>query len=160
MPREAGTIRNWFDQGGQAYSRFRPEYPPELARFLASVSPGRTLAVDVGCGNGQLTAQLAAHFDLALGADASVDQIAHAVAHRRVQYVCARAEKLPLATQLAAVPLSIRGFGHVKLGNLALARVREAELLHRLDPQRHLAPPRGGPPPAGQLRGIQVVARA
>ena len=70
------------------------------------------------------------------------------------------ADKLPLAVQLAAVPLSIRGFGHVKLGNLALARVREAELLHRLDPQRHPAPPRSGPPPAGQLRGIQVVARA
>jgi indolepyruvate ferredoxin oxidoreductase len=69
------------------------------------------------------------------------------------------AEKLSLATQLAAVPLSIRGFGHVKLGNLALARVREAELLHRLDPERHPAPPRSGPPPAGQLRGIQVVAR-
>ncbi|NLD55357.1 MAG: indolepyruvate ferredoxin oxidoreductase family protein [Burkholderiaceae bacterium] len=70
------------------------------------------------------------------------------------------AAKLPVATQLAAVPLSIRGFGHVKLGNLALARVREAELLHRLDPQRHPPPPRSGPPPAGQLRGIQVVARA
>lgn len=26
---------NWFSQGGQKYSQYRPEYPPELARFLA-----------------------------------------------------------------------------------------------------------------------------
>jgi SAM-dependent methyltransferase len=97
MPPEANTPRNWFDQGGQAYARFRPEYPPELAQFLASVSPGTALAVDVGCGNGQLTAQLAAYFDKVLGADPSADQIAHAATHPRVQYVCAPAEQLPAA---------------------------------------------------------------
>ena len=101
MPDEPGTPRNWFDQGGQAYSRFRPEYPPELARFLASVSPGVALAVDVGCGNGQLTAQLAAHFHKVLGADPSADQIANATAHPRVAYVCAPAEQLPIASHRA-----------------------------------------------------------
>ena len=94
MPDEASTSRNWFDQGGKAYSRFRPEYPPELARFLASVSPGTALAVDVGCGNGQLTAGLAAHFDRVVGVDPSADQIANATAHPRVAYVCAPAEDL------------------------------------------------------------------
>lgn len=89
--------RNWFDQGGKAYARFRPEYPPELARFLASVSPDTGLALDVGCGNGQLTAQLAAHFDQVLGVDPSADQIAHATAHPRVVYACAPAEQLPVA---------------------------------------------------------------
>lgn len=93
--------RNWFDQGGKAYSRFRPEYPPELAQFLASVSPGKALAVDVGCGNGQLTTQLAAHFDKVLGADPSADQIANAAAHSHVEYVCASAEKLPVADHSA-----------------------------------------------------------
>ncbi len=89
--------RNWFDQGGKAYARFRPGYPPELARFLASVSPGTGRALDVGCGNGQLTAQLAAHFDQVLGVDPSADQIAHATAHPRVVYTCAPAEQLPIA---------------------------------------------------------------
>lgn len=101
MPLESNTSRNWFDQGGRAYARFRPEYPPELAQFLASVSPGTALAVDVGCGNGQLTAQLAAHFDRALGADPSADQIAHAAVHPRVEYVCAPAEQLPVADRSA-----------------------------------------------------------
>jgi SAM-dependent methyltransferase len=97
MPHEPSTPRNWFDQGGKAYSHFRPEYPPELARFLASISPGTARAVDAGCGNGQLTAQLASHFDEVLGADPSADQIANAVAHPRVKYRCAPAEQLPVA---------------------------------------------------------------
>lgn len=59
MSNDSSPARNWFDQGGRAYARFRPEYPPALAAFLASVAPDKRLAVDVGCGNGQLTAQLA-----------------------------------------------------------------------------------------------------
>jgi len=66
------------------------------------------------------------------------------------------AARLPLATLVAKVPLSMRGFGHVKLGNVTLARTREAELLHRLDPQRYPRPQ--GAPVAGQLKGIAVVA--
>lgn len=97
MHEEGGTLRNWFDQGGEAYSRFRPEYPAELARFLATLSPGRAMAVDVGCGNGQLTVRLAGHFDEVLGLDPSAGQIARAVAHPRVRYACARAEQLPVA---------------------------------------------------------------
>ncbi len=48
--------------------------------------------------------------------------------------------RLPLAIQIALLPLSIRGFGHVKLANIALARTREAELLHRFDPAAHPVP--------------------
>ncbi|MFT3780278.1 MAG: indolepyruvate ferredoxin oxidoreductase family protein [Ottowia sp.] len=66
------------------------------------------------------------------------------------------AGNLTLAADIAAVPMSMRGFGHVKLGTVALARAREAELLHRLDPARYPAPP--AQPRAGQLRGIPVVA--
>jgi len=88
--------RNWFDQGGQDYARFRPEYPPALAAFLASTAPDRRLAVDVGCGNGQLTRLLAAHFDQVVGLDPSSDQIANATPHERIDYRVAPAEQLPL----------------------------------------------------------------
>jgi SAM-dependent methyltransferase len=57
--------------------------------------------VDVGCGNGQLSAQLALHFDHVLGADPSADQIAHAKAHPHIQYACAPAEQLPVADHSA-----------------------------------------------------------
>ena len=65
-------------------------------------------------------------------------------------------ERQGVAAQIAAVPLSIRGYGHVKLGNLALARVREAELLYRYDPARFPKPEAKGR--AGQFRGIAVVS--
>jgi indolepyruvate ferredoxin oxidoreductase len=66
---------------------------------------------------------------------------------------------LKTATEIAALPLSMRGFGHVKIANVALARAREAELLHKLDPGRWPRPPSaGGTPGAGQIRGIAVVA--
>jgi indolepyruvate ferredoxin oxidoreductase len=63
-----------------------------------------------------------------------------------------------LAARVAAIPMSIRGFGHVKLGNLESARVREAELLHRLAPERFAKPPYASS--AGQIRGISIVTDA
>jgi indolepyruvate ferredoxin oxidoreductase len=68
-----------------------------------------------------------------------------------------RVENLALAGEIARLPLTMRGYGHVKIANVALARAREAELLHRLDPQRYARPPVAAQ--AGQLRGIAVVAR-
>lgn len=87
---------NWFDQGGRAYAAFRPGYPPALSRFLAEIAPDRRRAVDVGCGNGQLTRQLADHFSSVVGVDPSVDQITRTVPHERIEYLCAPAEVLPL----------------------------------------------------------------
>ena len=59
---------------------------------------------------------------------------------------------------IANLPQSIRGYGHVKIANVALARAREAELLHQLDPHKYPRPP--STPSAGQFRGIPVVAAA
>ena len=68
------------------------------------------------------------------------------------------ATRLKTATDIAALPLAMRGFGHVKLANVALARVREAELLHRFDPQTYPRPEVSRE--AGQIRGIRVTASA
>ena len=99
----AGAARNWFDQGGSDYARFRPEYPPELAAFLAGAAPARGLAVDAGCGNGQLTQLLAPCFARVVGIDPSADQIANAVPDARIEYCCAPAEKLPLPDASASL---------------------------------------------------------
>lgn len=103
MENPSTDLRNWFDQGGQAYARFRPEYPAELASYLASIAPDRQLAVDVGCGNGQLTRQLAEHFHQVVGFDPSESQIAHAAAREKVSYACAAAEDLPLPNRGASL---------------------------------------------------------
>jgi len=65
-------------------------------------------------------------------------------------------KNLPVAVQVVQVPLSMRGYGHVKLANVALARTREAELLHRLDAARYPAPARLAQ--AGQFKGVVVTA--
>ncbi|QFZ84865.1 indolepyruvate ferredoxin oxidoreductase family protein [Variovorax paradoxus] len=62
------------------------------------------------------------------------------------------------AARIAALPLSVRGFGHVKLANLDAARIREAELLHRFAPSRYAKPVDASS--AGQIRGIAIVASA
>lgn len=83
---------NWFDDGGASYAAHRPTYPSQLAEALAAIVPRRRLAVDVGCGNGQLTVLLAQHFDEVIGLDPSADQIANAAPADGVGYRIAPAE--------------------------------------------------------------------
>ncbi|MDH6283175.1 class I SAM-dependent methyltransferase [Prescottella agglutinans] len=103
MASGAEPTKNWFEHGGQAYARFRPEYPDELSAFLASAAPSRGTAVDVGCGTGQLTVQLAAHFDVVVGVDPSTEQIANASPSDGVRYVDGPAERLPLPDHSASL---------------------------------------------------------
>lgn len=81
-----------FSGHAASYASFRPSYPPALAEALAAPCPGRALAVDVGCGSGQLAVLLAGVFDRVLAIDASAEQIAHAAPHPRVTYRVAPAE--------------------------------------------------------------------
>ncbi len=67
-------------------------------------------------------------------------------------------ERLAVACEIASVPQQMRGFGHVKAANVALARVREADLLHRFDPATYARPVASKA--AGQIRGIRVTAEA
>jgi indolepyruvate ferredoxin oxidoreductase len=65
--------------------------------------------------------------------------------------------KLPIAVQIAALPLSMRGYGHVKSANVLMARIREAELLHVFMPSSYPKP--ATTLTAGHFRGIAVVSR-
>lgn len=94
-------MTNWFDQGGTAYAEFRPHYPPALAQWLAQQVAEHRLALDVGCGSGQLTGLLAPHFDAVTGLDPSASQLQAAPAVANVRYLCAPAESLPVAPRSA-----------------------------------------------------------
>ncbi|WP_029031602.1 class I SAM-dependent methyltransferase [Salinarimonas rosea] len=91
------AFKDHFSGTSADYARCRPTYPPELARMLADVSPATGLALDVGCGSGQLTALLAERFERVVGVDASAEQIARATAHPRIAYRCAPAEATGVA---------------------------------------------------------------
>jgi SAM-dependent methyltransferase len=95
------AFKDHFSRQAQDYGLYRPRYPPELAAYVASVAPGRRLALDVATGNGQAAIDLAAHFELVLASDASARQLAEAAPHPRVRYLRHRAECLPLASGVA-----------------------------------------------------------
>lgn len=93
----------WFDVGGADYAAFRPSYPTELVDALVAAAPDTRLAVDVGCGTGQLTSLLAGRFDRVIGLDPSADQLRHAVAAPAVDYRVATAEHLDVPDRVAAL---------------------------------------------------------
>jgi SAM-dependent methyltransferase len=89
---------NPFEQGGERYASGRPVYPSKLAFTLAGLVSNHALAVDVGCGTGQLSVLLAEYFDAVRAFDPSDSQLAHARAHPKVSYAKAPAEALPVAS--------------------------------------------------------------
>lgn len=90
-----------FDSNGAGYAATRPSYPPILARWLSEQSIEHELAVDVGCGSGQLTRLLPAHFDRVIGIDSSADQIAHAPTAAKLSYTQGTAARTGLPDSCA-----------------------------------------------------------
>jgi SAM-dependent methyltransferase len=60
------------------YANFRPGYPPELFAWLAGAAPALDAVWDCGCGSGQASVALAAHFAEVFATDVSPEQIAAA----------------------------------------------------------------------------------
>lgn len=95
--------RGHFQEGGAEYARYRPGYPPALAVALAEAAPSRALAVDVGCGSGQLTALLALHFERVEARDVSAAQIANAPSRPNIRYALGSAEALDVPAGAATL---------------------------------------------------------
>jgi SAM-dependent methyltransferase len=85
-------FKDHFSSRAAAYAAFRPGYPAALVDRLAELAPARRLALDVGCGSGQLSTQLAARSERVAATDASAAQLANAAPHPKVAYRRAPAE--------------------------------------------------------------------
>ncbi|MEG3641334.1 methyltransferase domain-containing protein [Magnetococcus sp. PR-3] len=94
MPEDATSH---FQQGGKAYASHRPNYPKSLAHALADLTPDKQLAVDVGCGNGQLTKRLSPLFTEVVGTDVSKTQLQQASKAQNLTYRLEQAEELSMA---------------------------------------------------------------
>lgn len=92
-----GEFKDYFSTVAADYAKFRPTYPPELFSWIASLAPGRDLAVDCGTGSGQAAQGLAEHFARVIATDPSAEQLAHAPAHPRIEYRIAPAEETGVA---------------------------------------------------------------
>lgn len=84
-------FQDHFSAISAAYAAARPVYPAALAQEISALCSGHALALDCGCGNGQLSTLLARHFRQVRATDASADQIARARSHPRVRYATALA---------------------------------------------------------------------
>lgn len=89
------TFKDYFSAGADDYAQFRPDYPPALFEYIASLTPRRVRAWDCATGNGQAAVGLSEFFQEVLATDASAKQIASAIPNPRVRYIVANAEALP-----------------------------------------------------------------
>jgi SAM-dependent methyltransferase len=97
------AFKDHFSRQADAYSRYRPGYPPELIAYVAELAPSRGLAVDCATGSGQAAVALARHFERVIAVDGSVPQLLRALPAAGVTYVAALAERLPLRAGCAAL---------------------------------------------------------
>lgn len=79
------------------YASARPRYPDAVFAWLARQCTAHELAWDAGCGNGQASIALTAHFAQVFASDPSREQIAQATTHPRVRYAVEPAERGSLA---------------------------------------------------------------
>lgn len=86
------TFKDHFSPVAGAYARFRPDYPPELFRYLASAAGGHGLAWDCATGNGQAARGLAPYFRRVVATDASAAQVAQAGTEQGIEYRVAPAD--------------------------------------------------------------------
>src|SRR5262245_46955738 len=96
-------FKDHFSGHAAIYREARPTYPAQLFAWIAQQAPDRELAWDTGCGNGQATVALAAHFARVIGTDPSANQIANAERAANVEYRVEPAEQSSLAAASASV---------------------------------------------------------
>ena len=86
------TWKDNFSTQADIYAKYRPQYPPELYRFITNLVKNYHLAWDCATGNGQVATSLAPFFDNVIATDASQSQLAQAKPLFNIEYRMAKAE--------------------------------------------------------------------
>jgi SAM-dependent methyltransferase len=93
------AFKDHFSTRSAEYAAYRPTYPRTLVDFLADAAGGTELALDCGCGTGQLSVLLCERFARVVATDASEKQIDNAEPHARVAYRARRRKRAASARQ-------------------------------------------------------------
>ena len=96
-------FKDHFSGHAALYRDARPLPPADWFDWLAQQAPDRALAWDAGCGNGQASLGLAAHFGRVVATDPSATQIAQAAAQPHIDYRVEPAERSTLAAGSASL---------------------------------------------------------
>jgi SAM-dependent methyltransferase len=92
----AVAFKDHFSAVAADYASARPEYPDALFAWIASIAPTRAMVWEAGCGSGQASRGLAAHFDRVHATDPSAQQIAQASAPANVGFAVEPGERCSL----------------------------------------------------------------
>lgn len=87
--------KDLFSRQASGYAKYRPTYPPELFRYLASLTSRHQAAWDCATGNGQAALALAPYFDKVFATDLSPKQLEQATAEPKIEYSVTPAEATP-----------------------------------------------------------------
>lgn len=117
------TFKDLFSIQAKDYAKYRPTYPPELFRYLNTLSKQKNKVWDVGTGNGQAAIELAKYFDSVFATDPSEKQIAEAVKAPNITYKVEAAESPSVeSVDLITVAQAFHWFKHDEFA-LACKRV-------------------------------------
>ncbi len=95
------TPDNPFTNDGAGYALSRPTYPGTLVQALSKHCTEHKVAVDIGCGTGQLSSLLAEAFEHVIALDSSLSQLNHATQCHNITYRQAFADDTGLEDQCA-----------------------------------------------------------
>ncbi len=107
------SFEDHFSNHSEQYAQYRPQYPDKIYAYLASITPGHSLAWDCGTGNGQAAVGLAKYFDKVHATDASAGQISAAYPHDKIEYRVEPAEHISLpdsSVDLVTIAVAIHWF--------------------------------------------------
>ncbi|WP_242112306.1 class I SAM-dependent methyltransferase [Luteimonas aquatica] len=90
------NFHDHFSQVAVDYAAARPEYPPALFAWIASIAPARGQVWEAGCGSGQASRDLAGYFAAVYATDPSAAQIAQASAPDNVRFAVEPGERCSL----------------------------------------------------------------
>ena len=94
---EAVGFKDHFSAVAAEYAHARPEYPEALFAWIGASAPARSLAWEAGCGSGQASRGLAAHFERVFATDPSAAQVAQASSPANVRFAVEPGERCSLA---------------------------------------------------------------
>ncbi len=88
-----------FSEQATLYAKFRPVYPKQLFDFLYEHVSNFDSALDSGCGNGQVAAELAQKFKRVYATDISLEQLKQATFRNNISYIPCRSEQTLLESK-------------------------------------------------------------
>ena len=96
MSTDTTGFKDHFSAVAADYASARPEYPDALFAWIAAVAPATSCVWEAGCGSGQASRGLAAHFDAVHATDPSAAQVAQARAPANVRFAVEPGERCSL----------------------------------------------------------------